>query len=435
MKKIFFCSFIIAVLFSACKKDEDHVFDQSPDERLNQALANYQSQLSGAQFGWKAVIYPKGGGAYAFYFKFNDANRVQMVSDFDSASSVTLKESSYRLKALQQPSLIFDTYSYVSVLSDPDGSVNGGTDGSGLLSDFEFYFNDSTSADTLKLTGRVNGSKAVLTKATQEEANVYTSGGFNISLFKGYLNKILQYFKRLTVGSTVYDLNINTANKTVIFTWVDGQGNIQTFTTFFYYTVDGGIAFENPFTDGSTIIAGFANPVFSSTTNTINLTAGGNQATITGVNSPIAVDKAAPQRWYQYAVDNGGLYWISIQGFHVNGVDNAFRIDTLPNYYYLIYWPKYATANDLFAPVFIDSAGTGLTLLYGAAPATPTFSADGRARFTLLGTYGTYPTTGGAALTLTQLLQNSGYYFVQTSATSYDMVSVADARIWLSWIF
>ena len=66
MKKIFFYSLIIAALFSACKKDDTHIFDQSPDERLNQALANYQSRLSGAQFGWKAVIYPKGGGADAF---------------------------------------------------------------------------------------------------------------------------------------------------------------------------------------------------------------------------------------------------------------------------------------------------------------------------------------------------------------------------------
>jgi len=36
---------------------------------------------------------------YSFYFKFNNANRVVMLSDFDSLSAVTPKESSYRLKA------------------------------------------------------------------------------------------------------------------------------------------------------------------------------------------------------------------------------------------------------------------------------------------------------------------------------------------------
>src|SRR5437868_7377543 len=111
MTKYLLSFFVATVFLAACKKNEDHVFNQTPDERINQALQNYQSQLSGAQYGWKAVLYPKGGGAYFFYLKFNDANRVQMVSDFDSASAVNVKESSYRLKALQQPSLIFDTYS------------------------------------------------------------------------------------------------------------------------------------------------------------------------------------------------------------------------------------------------------------------------------------------------------------------------------------
>ena len=46
-----------------------------------------------------------------------------MFSDFDSTSAVTLQESSYRLKAEQQPTLIFDTYSYVHVLADPNEAV------------------------------------------------------------------------------------------------------------------------------------------------------------------------------------------------------------------------------------------------------------------------------------------------------------------------
>jgi hypothetical protein len=75
------------MLFVSCKKETEHVFDKSPDERLNETLAGYQKQLSGAQYGWKAVVFPAAGGAYAFYFKFNDSNRVQMVSDFDSNSA------------------------------------------------------------------------------------------------------------------------------------------------------------------------------------------------------------------------------------------------------------------------------------------------------------------------------------------------------------
>ncbi|MES1223769.1 MAG: DUF4302 domain-containing protein, partial [Bacteroidota bacterium] len=286
MRKIIFCFFIAAALFSACKKDESHVFNQTPDERLNEVLNKYQSELSGAGNGWNGVLYPKGGGAYFFYLKFNDANRVQMISDFDSASAVAVKESSYRLKALQQPSLIFDTYSYIHVLSDPDPSVNGGTVGAGLLSDFEFYFNDSTTADTVKLTGRINGSKMVLTKATAEQATAYTSGQFNINLVKENFSKILEYFKRLTIGGTGYDVIINPLTKTVIFNWTDAQGAIHTLSTTFYYTLKG-IGFGEPVINGSTIITEFTDLTWSASTNTINLTAGGAAATVKGVIKPL----------------------------------------------------------------------------------------------------------------------------------------------------
>jgi hypothetical protein len=102
----------------------------------------------------------------------------------------------------------------------------------------------------------------------------------------------------------------------------------------------------------------------------------------------------------------------------------------------LIYWPDYDPGvNDLFAPVFINTAGTGLELQYAAAPRKPQFTADGRAIFTLLGNYGAYPSTGPAALTRSQLLISQGYYFVQTSETTYDMVSASNGKAWITWEF
>jgi len=121
-----------------------------------------------------------------------------------------------------------------------------------------------------------------------------------------------------------------------------------------------------------------------------------------------------------------------LDGFHVNGVDDAFGLKTIPNYYFVVYWPDYNTgSNDLFAPVFINAAGNGLELLYGAAPKAQ-FTADGRAVFTNLGFYGTYPTTGPARQSLNQLLLPQGYYFIQTGSGTYDMVSSTDAKAWIS---
>src|SRR5215217_292 len=87
-----YITFLLAA-FPSCKKDDSTAFEKSPDERINETLANYQTLLSGAPYGWRAVVYPAAGGAYGFYFKFNDANRVVMYSDFDSASASTAKES------------------------------------------------------------------------------------------------------------------------------------------------------------------------------------------------------------------------------------------------------------------------------------------------------------------------------------------------------
>ena len=126
MKKVLLLLFTTVFIISACRKSNDYVFKQSPDDRLNATLASYQSTLAGATNGWKAFITVRGdtGGTYSFYFKFTNENRVSMFSDFDSVSAVTSQESSYRLKAEQQPTLIFDTYSYVHVLADPNEATS-----------------------------------------------------------------------------------------------------------------------------------------------------------------------------------------------------------------------------------------------------------------------------------------------------------------------
>ena len=194
-----------------------------------------------------------------------------------------------------------------------------------------------------------------------------------------------------------------------------------------------------PFTNGGQTISSFSNAVWDANSNTLSLSAGGQAGNIKPIVVPLYVDKQAPRRWWQYGFDQDN-YWISLTGFHVNGVDDAFDLRSLTSgtstYFYLIYWPGYNPgSNDLYAPVFLNAAQTALELKYGAAPATPNFTTDGRAIFTLLGNYGTYPLTGPARLTRDQLLIPEGYYFVQISETEYDMVSAADGLAWVNWIW
>lgn len=434
----------IALGFASCKKDDSPAFEKSADERINESLTKYQTALVGADNGWKAFIYPKGGGTFFFYFKFDAQNRVKMYSTFDSASAVTLNESSYRLKALQQPSLIFDTYSYVHVLADPNENVgvfariNAGPVGVGLQSDFEFYF-DSTYTDSITLVGRFNESRAVLIKATKQEADAYNNRELGRSLQFENINRYQNYFKRVTIGGVVYEIQVDPIGRTITLSWLGPGGVLQTFTTDYYYALTG-VVFVNPLVNGSTTITGFNNLTWNANTTTLGFSVNGTATTVVGSGQPLRVDLNAPRRWWQYAIDNGGTYWISLNGFHVNGVDDAFNINSLMSgsnsYYYLIYWPEYnGSNNDFFGPIFINPAGTSLVLAYGTAPRPPTFTSDGRAIFVQLGNYGPHPTTGPAAQTRALLYQPNGFYFVQTGPQTYDMVNATDGKSWLTWEF
>lgn len=436
MKKTFLYIATVAIGLLGCNKHKD-AFDKSPDERVNEALATYQKALTSSQYGWKGLIYPAGleGGVVAFYFKFDTANRVEMFSDFDSTSAVTPMTASYRLKALQQPALIFDTYSYVHVLADPDAAVNGGSYGAGLISDFEFAI-DGIAGDSIKLIGRFNKSKALLVKATQAEMQNYYDKKYANRLFKN-ISKYITYFKRLVVGGSQYEINVNQTTRTITFTWVDDNGNIQTYTTGYYYTPDG-IALSPAFTDGKTTISSLNNISWNATTTTLSFSVNGTASSIVGSGTPIKVDLDGPMRWWQYAVKQGG-YWISPQGFHVNGVDDAYGITKTTNFYFLLYWPKYGTSGsttyDLLGSVkLINNA---LSLPYGLGYRQPTFSADGRITFPYLGQLGTIPTADSVAVAKTriQFSDASGYYLVRLDSTTYDMVSAKDGKAWINWQF
>ncbi|MCF2442794.1 DUF4302 domain-containing protein [Dyadobacter sp. CY345] len=424
----------IAGLWS-CSDDND-VFEQTADQRINETVTAYQQELVAAQYGWKAIIYPAGGGVYSFYFKFNDQNRVVMYSDFASESAVTSKESSYRLKAMQTPSLIFDTYSYLHVLADPDGDVNGGLDGDGLRSDYEFSFNtDSLNTENITLTGTKNQSKLILIKATQEEAAAYGNGGLAKSLLFSNISKYLTYFKRVTIGGVVYEIAVNQSARTVTLNWLVGT-TVNSFTTDYYYSSTG-VSFITPFVNGSQTITGFTDLTWDESRLSLGMTAAGSKVTVVEAAKPLKVDVAAARRWYQAAADEGG-YWFSWDGFHVNGVDDAFKVNTLnyngtSPYYYYFYWPQFGSGYDAYGPAFVTD--NALSLYYADAPRTPTFATDGRIIFVSSGLLGeAYPTSGPAVDSKNYLYDTNGFYIIQLSDNAYDMVSAKDGKGWVSWI-
>jgi hypothetical protein len=437
MEKRLLFLFVIVSIFTACNKNDDHLFQQSPDERLNAAISSYQSKLTSAEYGWKALITVNGGngGVYSFYFKFNDQNRVMMLSDFDSASAVTKQESSFRIKAEQQPTLIFDTYSYVHILADPNENtidvqavVNPGPVGAGLLSDFEFFFDSAkVQSDSMVLIGKVNHSVLKLTKATKTEADGFNTGQLGAAFS---LNKILTYFKRLTIASVSSDFYFDEVTRT--FRIQDNNGNLLDSTKIFnYYHTLNGIGFTKSIVVGNQIISRLDNLNFSSTTQTINCTVNGTSATVTGLIIPSKVDANAPRRWWNNAGSTRSYYG-SLKGFHVNGIDDAFKLNSIPGYGFLYFEPRFGidgnVTYDLLAPIINDS------LKYGAAFSPPTFTGS-LAVFTYYGDLGSIPSSQIPIYTsmVLKMIDPSGFYLVQTGGAKYDMVSARDGKSWIRW--
>jgi hypothetical protein len=433
MKKSILYLLFLSAAFLSCENKDDTVFEETADVRINAALASYEKQLVEAPNGWNAVIYPKNGGSYGFYFRFDDKNRVVMYSDFSNEAAAVSKESSYRLKAMQTPTLIFDTYSYLHVLADPDPDVNEGDVGQGLGTDFEFsIFPDSVKTDVISLVGRKNQSRLVLTKATPEQSAAYLKGDLAKGLLFNNIEKYQTYFKRVTLGGVTYEITADPVTRTMKLTWLEGS-TPRTFTTNYYYASTG-VAFVSPLINGAQTISGFSNITWNANTLQVGLSAAGSTAIVQSAAKPLSVDVGAAKRWWQSPIESGGE-WRSDSAFHVNGADDAFDVSSLTVdqafYVFYVYQPGFNAKYDLFGPVFYEN--NALNIEYANAPATPTFAADGRVIFSEFGSFGEFPKTGPAVNTANLLYDTGGFYLVQTSESTYDMVSAKDAKSWISW--
>jgi hypothetical protein len=242
------CCISLLIAFSACDDEYEPIFNQSPDERVRAALNEYKVLLMDADHGWKATLYTGTGAGYFYYFDFSDNGNVTMLSDFNETTAGDIMESTWTLKALQRPTLSFTTYSYVHMPADPDGNINNGLPGSGLLSDFEFTFIRTTN-DSVILKGTQHNSEIVFIRATAEETQAYYDKRIQtllentnhfLSLSKGY---------RFTLpDQTVVPMALSLDNKLISFQYLADDGEtIQIPKTSFTFSVDG-IILRNPIT-------------------------------------------------------------------------------------------------------------------------------------------------------------------------------------------
>ncbi|MCJ8166638.1 DUF4302 domain-containing protein [Pontibacter sp. E15-1] len=427
MKKLLYISWVMVLLLAACSKDKnDPAPGERPDERLSATLDAYKAQLVGAENGWKAVLYPEGGAGYSFLLNFTADDRVRMLSDIDAGTAETSLVSTYRLKALQKPALLFDTYSYLHILADPDETKSGGVRGEGKFSDFEFSF-DSVTPDSITLIGTQKGSKLVLVRASAADAANYIPRiAEHVSALEN-INAFTTYFRRLDLGGRSYDISIRTDIRFITFSYMEG-GVMQTFTTSYYFSEDGLVLLE-PFTDAGFTITALNALQYDAANREIDLQVNGAAATIRGTTRPASIDPQAARNFYNNPPN--GVYWLTL-GFTVEGVEDALRLRDLPDFQLLVYWPRYGTSNgttyDLMGFVF------GNSIMYGPA-AVPSFTSDGRIVYRLLGTLGEIPEDHAPKVEAftQQWTIPEGYFVIQTGADSYDLVSAKDAKTWISF--
>lgn len=239
MKKtlIYLLPFLCVVM--ACSKKTDLIFDGSVDERLQAALAHDSAVLVNSTYGWKAFLYPGNGtGAYLFYMEFKPDGSVTMMGDMDTVAATKSSASTYRLKAIQLPTLIFDTYNYIHKLSDPNPEVNGGVSGQGLYSDFEFSFL-SVTADSIVLKGNKNGSSLLMVRASAEEQQDYKAGALKalMDIARDY-SKVNKYLYLLYPDGRQMPFGLSVRNKVVIMQYLNESNEIVSLSSEFYFTRD-----------------------------------------------------------------------------------------------------------------------------------------------------------------------------------------------------
>lgn len=248
MKKIIFFIAILSTLMACKKTSYVAKFDKTPQERAADQISLVSTTLTGATNGWIATLPTRAGGGYAFYLAFDNEQNVNMFGDLNDASATTFAKSYYRVKQDIGTDLVFDSYSYLAMLNDPNSAVLGGQDKIGYQSDVDFTF-DKIVGDSILFIGKKYRQAFKLVKATAAQKAIYEANGYKTAIdkFKKFFtdNKypyidIVSGTTTIKAGITVNATNNLSAGKRISFTGVLADGiAIGTGSSKFAFKLDG----------------------------------------------------------------------------------------------------------------------------------------------------------------------------------------------------
>jgi hypothetical protein len=244
--------FSVLTFLSGCSKEDDYdsVFEKTADERIAEMTQKYADALESSEYGWNAVYYPDSSayGGFSYLIRFNgDDKTCEIYSDLSSNSG----EGTYRYQYQQEPSLIFDTYSLLHVLADPEYEIAG----KGYGGDFEFYFR-SISDDEILLEGKIHGGKLLLEKAGESDVDVIAGKYENSQLLSPQANT--PFFRNLVIEKPVnrkIGFQYSSALRNVTISYLEGETQINESITV-EFTKEG-FKLHEPLTVGDLTIQNF----------------------------------------------------------------------------------------------------------------------------------------------------------------------------------
>lgn len=173
MRKIYILILLMApFVFQACLKEQADLFDETPAERMDNALSNYRKVLSSADNGWLLEYYADRKqiyGGYAYIVKFS---KTGVVANFELAGvSLVSEETLYNLIADYGPVLSFDTYnSFLHFFSTPTPALPDA-----YMGDLEFILlGISEDQNEIQLKGKKTGNYMFLRRMTEDAESYLT---------------------------------------------------------------------------------------------------------------------------------------------------------------------------------------------------------------------------------------------------------------------
>lgn len=165
MKKLYnlWLMAVTLLLTVACTSEVDDVFDQTAGNRIDQAIAEYQTVLRSASNGWVLNYYPSPTqeyGGYTLLVRFHDNGMADVSCELFQADKVC--SGSYNVENSAGPMLTFNTYNEVfHFFTEPANALGIGDNGKGMEGDSDFLIVKCTN-DEVILEGKKTDNRMVM---------------------------------------------------------------------------------------------------------------------------------------------------------------------------------------------------------------------------------------------------------------------------------